>query len=406
MGVEVRTIVVGEAGAWLDQRGVGFLRREPEGSAQYFVETADLDRTRGAFDGTHIVGSLRSFATELTVPGPSSVPASALTNVTVAPTHRRRGVLTEMITGDLRDSKERGEAVSVLIASEYPIYGRFGYGPGAESATYTISTEGLRFVRPSVGTVELVDLHQLRELAPPVFERFRAGQPGSIGRDAEWWDRVLRQVPVPGVDPRKGFQAIYRSATGDVDGYVLYEGTLDFQDMRAMGTQTVEELTAATPEAYQALWEFCFGVDLLTTTTAANRSTDEVLPWLLEDARLVRLTGRHDFVWVRILDACASLASRRYGADARLVLEVRDEVGLTGGRFALEGGTEASTCVPTTDSADLTVPVRALGAALLGGVSWVRLDAAGLLDEHRAGAVRRAELMFRTPRAPWCTTWF
>jgi hypothetical protein len=34
------------------------------------------------------------------------------------------------------------------------------------------------------------------------------------------------------------------------------------------------------------------------------------------------------------------------------------------------------------------------------------LAAAGLVDEHTAGALRRADRMFRADRAPWCSTWF
>ena len=113
--------------------------------------------------------------------------ASALTAVTVAPTHRRRGLLTEMITGDLRESTDRGEVVSILLASEYPIYGRFGYGAATELATYAIETEALGFVAPSEGAVELVELATLRARAgrlrglPPRPARLHRSQRRLVG---------------------------------------------------------------------------------------------------------------------------------------------------------------------------------------------------------------------------------
>ncbi|MEJ7721408.1 MAG: GNAT family N-acetyltransferase [Ilumatobacteraceae bacterium] len=82
-----------------------------------------------AFEHGRIVATLHSFPTELTMPGGNTVSAGALTAVTCQPTHRRQGVLTRMIGADLLASKERGEPVDILIAAEYPIYGRFGYGP-------------------------------------------------------------------------------------------------------------------------------------------------------------------------------------------------------------------------------------------------------------------------------------
>src|SRR5580704_12585663 len=116
----------------------GFLNHLAEGEAEYRLPDVVLDRTWGAFDGATVVGTLRSFPTPLTVPGPLGVTSAALTNVTVAPTHRRRGLLTEMITKDLRASAALGEPVGILIASEYPIYGQFGYGAAIEGATYTV----------------------------------------------------------------------------------------------------------------------------------------------------------------------------------------------------------------------------------------------------------------------------
>jgi predicted acetyltransferase len=88
------------------------------------------------------------------------------------------------------------------------------------------------------------------------------------------------------------------------------------------------------------------------------------------------------------------------------VLEVVDAAGFAGGRFALDAGPDGATCVRTTASADLTIGVAVLGSVCLGGYPLQTLAAAGLVDEHTAGAVRRADLVFRGDRAPWCTTWF
>jgi predicted acetyltransferase len=404
---EIRTIDTAELGSWVRQRGTGFLHLEPEAMAEFMRESAvDLDRTWAAFDGSRVVGTLRSFGTELTVPGNGALSAAALTNVTVASTHRRQGLLTGMIMADLRRSAELGEAVGILIASEYPIYGRFGYGAAIEGARYSVRTPGTRFREPATGSVELVDPAELRKLAPPLYETYRVGQPGAIGRSDRWWDRQLQQVEVPGAEPWKGFQAVYRAPTGEVEGYVRYVGKQEWTGMLPHGTLQVEELLSVTPAAYRALWGYCCDVDLITTVESGTRATDEVLPLLVEDARQVVLEGRHDFVWVRILDPRAALAGRRYRAEGRLVIEIVDGGGLAGGRFALVAAEGDAGCEATTAAPDLTVGASALGSAFMGAVSFDRLRAAGLLEEHRAGAVARADLLFMEPRAPWCATWF
>jgi predicted acetyltransferase len=403
---DVRLIEDDEWGPWLDQLSLAFFQQAKPGAAEYARSTSEPGRARGAFDGASVVGTLRSFGTELTVPGPVGLSASALTAVSVAPTHRRHGVLRRMITGDLEDSKARGEAVSVLLASEFPIYGRFGYGPATEFATYDVSTTDLHFTAPSEGTFELVDLATLRKLAPVIFERFRTAQPGSIGRDDAWWDRAARQVEVPGLEPRKGFQAVYRSPAGELDGYVLYEGKMDWSHLPAKGTLTIEEMVATTPAAYQALWEFCFNVDLATTTVANCRSSDEALFLLVDDARKIQQTSRTDFLWVRVLDTAAALRGRRYLDDGRLVVEVHDDLSLAAGRFELVVDGGIATCTASNDSPHLSLPVQSLGAAYLGGVALTKLAAAGRAEEHAPGALALADRMFVTPRAPWCTTFF
>ena len=406
MTLEVRTIDDPDVAGWVDCMSTGFLARPHEGEADYRRAGMDLSRTWGAFDAATVVGTLRSFATPFTVPGPSEVTAAALTNVTVAPTHRRRGLLSRMITADLRASADRGEPLGILIASEYPIYSRFGYGPACDGASYSVDASHARFRTQAGGAVELVDEARLRTEAPPIYEGVRAIQPGFIGRNERWWDRALHRVAIPGAEPWKGYQAIYRSGSGRPEGYLRYRTKSDWNDMRPAGTLTVDELTALTPEAYARLWQFCCDVDLITTVEAGDRSVAEALPWLLHDGRVVRQTARFDFVWVRILDVGAALGARSYATTGRAVLEVVDPLGLAAGRFALEAGPGGASCSPTRDAPGLTLPVDSLGAALLGGVPLRILAATGRLDQHRPGALEVADAMFRSAATPWCSTWF
>jgi predicted acetyltransferase len=111
-------------------------------------------------------------------------------------------------------------------------------------------------------------------------------------------------------------------------------------------------------------------------------------------------------VWVRIIDVARALAARRYPVEGRLVIEVTDALGFAGGRYALDGGPSGALCARTDETADLTMPVDALGSLYAGGVSAHMLRDVGRIDEHRARAVDRAAVMFMSSTAPWCSTWF
>jgi len=406
MAPEVRTVRASEFPDFVACVSAGFLRPVADGYAEYFLQEVDLGRTWAAFDAGAVVGTLRSFATELTVPGPQQVSAAALTSVVVAPTHRRRGLLTEMITADLLSAQERGEQVGILIASEFPIYGRVGYGAAVEGAKYTVRSENVRFRSPAVGTMERVDLAVLRKEAPGIYDRFRAGQPGSIERSAQWWDRALRRVEVPGSEPSTDFAAVYRSPAGELEGYVRYEGKQVWEDMRPNGLLTVSELVATTPGAYRRLWQYCCEIDLTTSVEAPDRSVEEPLMLLLSDGRVARQTARFDFVWVRMLDVCGALAGRGYAVEGGLVIEVIDPLGFAGGRYLLEGDPTGATCSRSGAEPDLTLPVDALGSVYLGGVSLHALAMAGRVEERRSGSLAKAALMFGSWPPPWCSTWF
>jgi predicted acetyltransferase len=401
---EIRHPTVDDAADFL--RSVNTTYLEPEskdaGRAEFWLDRIrpDLDRTWGAFDRGRAVGSLRSLPFELTVPGGGTVPADGIAMVSVAATHRRRGLLTGMIGNALAAAADRGDAVSILMASEWPIYGRYGYGPATEAAEWRV--DKLRAgSRPPLGELDYVSRVELRAAAPPAYDRMRRLRAGGLDRPEYRWDRDFGLAQAEGADPDwDGRAVVHRDPAGEVDGYLRYHCTWG---SGAENTLTIDELVAATDSAYGDLWRFALSVDLITHVVARSRPVDEALPWLLTDGRFAKQTDRYDKLWVRPLDVPAALTARAYLAPGRVVLEVVDKAGYAAGRFALDAGPDGASCVPTTASADLTLPVAALGSAYLGGHRLGTLAVAGLVDEHTPGALGTADRLLGTDRAPWAT---
>ncbi|MGW2088007.1 GNAT family N-acetyltransferase [Streptomyces sp. NPDC001880] len=412
MAPDVRTITAAEFPDWLRAKRTGFLQvpTGTEEEAERRLPHTDLARTQGAFDGGRCVATFRSFAQELTVVGGATVPADAVSNVTVSPTHRRRGLLNRMMAADLAAAKERGDVVATLIAAEYPIYGRYGFGPAAWTTEWEIDVPraGLdpHWPGPSEqdgGRIDLVSGADVRKLGPVLHDRLRARQHGVINRDERWWALSTGEIQ-PGPEPwTEPFFAVYSNAAGEVDGLIVYRADDKWGDAKQpLNRATVLGQIAVTPAAERALWHFVCSIDWITTVRSGYRAPDDLLPLLLPDPRAARVVTQADWLWVRVLDVVRALEARTYAAAGTLTLDIHDATGLTAGRYRLEATASGATCTPTTSGADLALDVRELGTLYLGDESPTRLAALGRVEELTPGAVALAETMLRAGRRAWC----
>lgn len=402
----VRPIAADELHRFLEVKATAFLSPPPTAAGvEARRRDVDIERCLAAVDARgRMCGVARSFATPLTVPG-GVITASAVSSVGVLPTHRRQGHLTRLMRHHLDDAVERGEPVAVLIAAEYPIYGRYGYGPATEATTLRVDAHAAAWLDAPRGEVELVDGETFAKVVEELYDRIRPARPGHIGASTQRWQVLAALLDVDDGDHerrRNALKALWRDGGGEVQGAVTYTVDETWKANRPAGKAHAELLVAATPRAEIELLRYLASVDWIATATVALRTLDDPAPLALVDGRAAQLVDRSDHVWLRVLDLPAAVAARRYAAPASLVLEVRDPMGYADGRYRLDVGPDGGDCAPTTDQPDLTVGVGALGAAYLGGHSWQRLAAAGWVDEHRPGAVAAATAAFVTARAPWC----
>ena len=410
-GLDYRRLAVDHDGfvGWLQSVARGF--QDGERTDEQVSSSRDRSgyrRLTGVYDpagpmADAPVATIASWLGELTVPGGAAIPSCAISAVTVAPTHRRRGVARAMLEGELRAAQAAGIPMAMLTVSESPLYGRYGFAPAAASTSWQIETKRAAWIGPQpAGRIDFVTRERVRELLPSLHERVRHRFPGEIDVPGSHWDGFAGTNPAAEkVGEKRAVQ--YTDAAGEVRGAAVYAVRENHDDF-TKATVTVHYLLAETDDAYAALWRFLLELDLVAEVHAGELSIDEPLLWMIADQRAAKVTVR-DHQYVRIIDVVACLEARRYGAAGTLVLDVSDPIGLSTGRYLLEVGdagvgrvTALADGEAPAGAVEVALGITELSATYLGAVSPATLVAAGRVETTDAATAARVLGWHTAPR--------
>ena len=419
MDVHVRKLRAGEAEAFVHSVFTPFLDAitgdaEQAADVQREIAQIEVDRAWVAAAGGRFVGNACIMSLNLTLaaaPGRTCLvlPMAGVSAVGVHPTHRRRGLLRQLMTEMLDDARRRGEPFAGLNASESVIYGRFGFGLATDMVTYSIDTRHTDFVAPAPDLdLRLIDRDEALKVLPELYDRQRLTRAGEPSRSLEVWEAFLADP----ANRRDGGSGLFHAVCDE--GYVAYRRGNDPRIMQAeKALVVVEELRGLTPDVEAGLWRFVFDLDLVGRVQARRRPVDEPLRWRLSDPRQLQADSLMDRLYIRILDVPKSMEGRGYRTPGRLVLDVQPAPVDTGhdpavGRWVVEADTEGCSCRSARpgEDADLRLDVTALGSIYLGGFPASLLAAAGRITELTTGSLDVADALFATRPAPLSATGF
>ncbi|MCI9858984.1 GNAT family N-acetyltransferase [Microbacterium proteolyticum] len=395
------------------QRAVarGFLGGEPtDDEAENARLTLRTRRLTAVYDRDGVepgvpVGTVDSWATELTTSPGRQTDLWAISAVTVAPTHRRRGIARAMLGGELRTAAAAGFALAGLTVTEATIYGRWGFSPATWASDVEVDTSRARWSGPTpTGRLDFVPRDGLADRVSAVHERVRRQRPGSVpGWDGRW--RGIAGVAPGDKEGEKVRAVAYRDTDGVERGIVVY--TIADRDDFAAHDLSVRALFAESPDAYAALWRFVLEHDLVGTVKAWLQAPVPPVQWMVTDRRAVTATLT-DHQWLRVLDVPHALASRAYAAPLRVAVRVTDPLGFADGAWRLVIGDDGEAVVEPVadgDSVDVEMTVNALGSLLLGGARATELAAAGIVSGH-TGVLAAIDRSFAPSMTPLLDIWY
>lgn len=375
-------------------------------------ESWDESDAVAAWEDDRCVGNVAAFRFDCTVPGGAKAKTAGVTRVGVLPTHTRRGLLTRLMHRLLADSRERGNVLATLHASETSIYRRFGFGLGTDGAAAVITKEHATPWRAAgaPGSMRLLEHTEVLTTVPDLYERTARWRTGSISRPAWWWRRVLKEAaePTATLHGKGSFVAVHSDVDGVDDGFVFYE--VDWDEgfgTNPTGAGKIHDLWGDSPTVELRLWQYLLDIDLVTTWQAQERPTDEPVRRAMHDSRAYEARQRFDDQWIRLLDVDAALAARTFGTSSQPVTIGVNDPMFNGNcgvwEIAANGAQRMDS--PTGITADITVDIATLSAVYLGAVSWHDLAASGQIDPSTdASLLERLDGLFAVRPTPFCGT--
>lgn len=409
-----------EAAHWFTAVDRGFLG---ERSTDETVEGARENLARQRVIGVHDpsspepqipVGTVSAWVMDVTVDTDSYLPMWSISDVTVSSTHRRRGIARSLLEGELRAAAAAGVPIAGLTVSEATIYGRYGFGTAAHTATWTIDNRRAGWIGPTPtegenpGRLDPVDRETLRDDLAALNESTRGSRPGDVAGWPQLWRGLAGLTPGKLDGKVRGVR--YTDADGVVRGSLAYSIEHNPDDF-TRATLNVRAAIADGPEAYAAIWRYALQHDLVGTVTASLRSLHEPLRWLVADQRALKV-AEVDHHWLRILDLPACLQARRFRVPGAVSLQVGDPLGLADGVWSLTVDASGRASVekaddgaPAGEAGAVTLGIAELSAMLLGGVTASTLLAAGRIACDPATA-QWLDLAFTPVTAPQLSYWY
>jgi predicted acetyltransferase len=397
VGIEIRNPAEDDLRNAMKAVEAAFGEEQKEEDLDRHQKVMRRDRFLVAYDGAIPVGTTASLPFDLTVPG-GQLAAAGVTWVGVLPSHRRRGILTQMMKRQLRDLHELGEPLAILWASEAAIYGRFGYGISAPTVQLDAdrSRFSLRDDPGPQGAVRLIDREEAAKVLPPIYDTVRRQVPGFTSRDELLWD--LYRLADPEHWRRGGGPKFFAvlEFDGEPVGYTLYRIKSDWEEGFSKSHVRVLETCATSPAAERELWRFLFGIDLVVKIQGRHDPGSPLFLMVVDPRSLMLRVS--EGLWLRVVDLESALTGRTYAADDTLVVEVRDELcPWNAGRWRM--GTDIGR---TDEGAELELDIADFASAYLGAFDFEQLAVAQRVRELKPGALERATNLFRTSRPPYC----
>lgn len=338
-----------------------------------------------------------------------AMPVTGVGGVAIAPTHRKRGLATRMLTAGFEHARERGDVGSALFPFRAAFYESLGYGLAGEAHQYQVPPNLLPDDQAERLRVRLVDGDADEAAMRAVYrEAAQRLQTGQLDRTERNWTKAWKRDDLAAV--------LYWGESGEAEGYAIVRYRADLPvDRRFI---EVEERAWLTLNAQHGIYGWLSTLGDQWREVVYRAHPEEHFGDRLNEPRLPLLSAPSWGLWFpsatllrgpmfRVLDVKEALELRPLVRTQELTvaLEVDDQqipenrgpwrVHIENGRMEVERFTGSGHV-----DATVRVPIDTLSRIFIGAVAPWQATAGGLAEIDRPAVVQTLDRAFVVPK-PW-----
>lgn len=289
--------------------------------------------------------------------GEQRVPMMGVAAVGIAPEHRGKGAAIALMQAAIRESYDRGMAISTLYPAVQQLYAKAGYGQAGTYGKWTVATQKIRIKRADSSeglTMEPIDPNV--EVLNSIYQQVAPKNQGWCDRHPALWQQKIHQ---------DGDSSLYAYRVGseqNPQGYILF---VQYQE-RGQSILRVIDWVACSANAGITLWIFLQGCRSQVNQIQWKGGVFDPMVSLLSEQ--VATQTNLDRWMSRIVNVPLALESRGYplAVAADLHLQIHDPlIPENSGRFVLTVKSGQGT-VTAGGSGDVRLDINSLASLYTG----------------------------------------
>lgn len=358
-----------------------FEKRQDPFFQWFFAKHFKLENVMAGYQNGHMISCLHLMPYQLHLRG-IAWPASYIVGLASFPEARGRGSIRLLLGAALREMRDRGHYLNILMPSKAGFYYPLQWELCYHQFKYVLPLEDLRSLAAAGGDFQAVQGEADFDALQRVYEDFVSDKHGYVIRDAAYWRRIIEEH-IAGQG-----NAYLLTCKGLPAGYIFFNLHKD--------CLTVREMAWSNAAAQQALFNFLYHHRSQAARLEYYAPVDDTTYMRLPDPK--NQVMLYPFMAGRVVDAAEVLAAMTYAPkiSQRMVIGLRDELAPWNNQvLALEVfGGKGYVHHDVKADPEIQCDIGALSQLVFGRISAKDLFKSGRIETNFPGNIAKLDTLF------------